>query len=374
MLGSHSSTSVVGLDIETGSVAASEVSTNGSSRIGRYAIAPLEAGIAREGEVAEPEALGEVLKDLFARHRLPRNVRVGIASQRVVVRTIRMPRIEKAEEIDAAIRFQAADSIPMPLEHAVLDWQLAEPALGAVEDRQMEVVVVAARREAVSGIAEAIHAAGLKPVGIDVSAFGMIRALAPELTSLNAPSYEQRLEGAMLAEGGGIATGGMPDPARLFCNLGDVTNLAVARGTTCLFTRISAFGVEGIAQQLAERNGLTLEHARQWLPHVGLDAPVETIEGKPEIVKATRDVLTEGAAKLAGELRISLDYFGSQEGAVAVEEIIVCGSGAAIDGLPEALSRELGFAVRAIRPSALSEIPDGDAARLTLSYGLGMES
>jgi type IV pilus assembly protein PilM len=372
MFGSRSSTSIVGLDLETGSLAASEVHSNGVSELGRYAIVPLESGIAREGEVADPEALGEVLRETFAGYGLPKSVRMGIASQRVVVRTLRMPRIEKQEEIDAAIRFQAEESIPMPLEHAVLDWELAEPSAEAIEEGQMEVVVVAARREAVSGMARAMHEAGLKPVGIDVAAFGMIRALAPELgPGEQAVSYEERVEGAMMADG----TPAVPQaPARLFCNLGDVTNLAVARGSTCLFTRVAAFGIEGLAQQLAERRGLTLEHARQWLPHVGLVVPVEQVAGEAEIVTTARDILIDGASKLAGELRISLDYYGSQEAAVQIEEIVVCGGGTAIAGLPEALERELGYPVRAVFPAALGGVPQPDAARLTLSYGLGLEA
>ncbi len=68
-------------------------------------------------------------------------------------------------------------------------------------------------------------------------------------------------------------------PAKLYCSLGDVTNLAVARAATCLFTRVSPFGVEGIAQKLAERRQLSLEHARQWLVHVGIEQPLEGIEG-----------------------------------------------------------------------------------------------
>ena len=75
---------------------------------------------------------------------------------------------------------------------------------------------------------------------------------------------------------------------RLYCNLGDVTNLAVARGSTCLFTRVSSFGVEGIAQKLAERRQLTLEHARQWLVHVGLEQPIEQIEGDRETSRRPR--------------------------------------------------------------------------------------
>ena len=118
---------------------------------------------------------------------------------------------------------------------------------------------------------------------------------------------------------GSRAPDGESSPARLYCNLGDVTNLAVARGSSCLFTRISPFGVEGIAQQLAERRELTLEHARQWLVHVGLERPVEEIEGDPEHVAAAREASTEGAARLVDELRLSLEYYGAQEGAVPVD-------------------------------------------------------
>jgi Tfp pilus assembly PilM family ATPase len=163
-------------------------------------------------------------------------------------------------------------------------------------------------------------------------------------------------------------------PARLFCALGDVTNLAVATGGTCLFTRVSSFGMEGIAQRLAERRELTLEHSRQWIGHVGLESDPEAVEGDPEIVAATRTVLEEGARKLVDELRLSLDYYGTQDGAVAVEEIVFCGPGSAVPGLPEALSGELGYAMRVSRPSALGDRDDVEAARLTLSYGLGLDS
>ena len=67
--------------------------------------------------------------------------------------------------------------------------------------------------------------------------------------------------------------------------------------------------------------------------HVGLETPVEEIEGDPEILAAARETLEEGAAKLAGEIRLSLDYYGGQEAAVAVEEIVACGPGIAIAGL-----------------------------------------
>lgn len=369
MLASRKGTTVVGLDIEAGSVAATEVTSNGTVELGRTGIAPLSSGVTRDGEVADHESLAEALKELFAEHKLPRTVRVGIANNRVVVRTLRLPLIEGQAELETAIRFQAPEHVPMPLEQAVLDWQVLEPSPETAMARQMDVVVVAARRESVGGLSRAVRAAGLKPVGIDVSAFALIRALADELPDPSLPPtvpYEQRVAG-----GGAAAPPAIP--ARLLCNLGDITNLAVARGTSCLFTRVSNFGVEGIAQRLAERRELTLEHARGWLNHVGLETPVEAIDGHPEIVAITRETLAEGASKLAGELRLSLDYYGAQEGAVAIEEIVVCGPGTAIPGLTAALQRELGYGLRVGRPAALAGLGDAAAARLTLSYGLGLE-
>jgi len=362
MFTSRNTAAVVGLDIEAGSVAAAQVVSNGSSRLQSSAIAALEPGIAREGEVIDPTTLGATLKQLFAQHKLSRNVRVGVANQRVIVRTMQLPKLKNDEEIDAAVRFAAPDKIPMPLDEALMDWQVVDPSPETAELGQMDVVVVAARRETVSGLAEAISQAGLKMVGIDIAAFGMIRALEGEAAIAPPPGFEDG------------SAGPAAGPARLLCSLGDVTNLAVARGSTCLFTRISPFGIEGIAQRLAERRGLTVDHSRQWLQHVGLDAPLEVVEGDPEIVREARDVLISGAAKLAGELRVSLDFFGANAGAVAVEQIIICGSGAAIGGMPEALERELGLPLHVGRPAALSGLADEVQARLTVPFGLAMES
>ncbi|HET6831976.1 MAG TPA: type IV pilus assembly protein PilM [Solirubrobacterales bacterium] len=373
ILSSGKSRTVVGLDIEAGSIAASEVTTNGGVKLGRTGVAALPPGTTREGEVTDPDALAEVLKEMFAANKLARSVRVGVASQKVMVRTLTMPRIDDEDELEAAIRFQAADQIAMPLDNAVLDWQVLDADATVSAAQQMKVVLVAARKETVGGLVEGVRAAGLKPVGIDVSAFAMIRALAPELPALGAPATEISYEERMAAAGDGDAVLPAP-PARLFCALGDVTNLAVASGSTCLFTRVSSFGMEGIAQRLAERRELTLEHSRQWIGHVGFEGDAEDVDGDPEIVATTREVLEEGARKLVDELRLSLDYYGTQDGAVAVEEVVFCGPGSAVAGLPEALSQELGYAMRVSRPSALADRDDAEAARLTLSYGLGLES
>ncbi len=371
--------STVGLDIETGSIAATEVRVNGTTEVTGGGVMPLAPGIFREGEVADPEALGHAIKELFSREKLTREVRVGVANQRVAVRSMRLPAIDSRDELETAIRFQAQDHIPMPLDQSVLDWQVVGHTTDENGERKVDVVAVAARRDMITQMLEALQIAGVRPIGIDHSAFGMIRALAREVGSpvgpgqfVTAPSYEERV--AAHAQGApGVAVVENHAPAKLFCNLGDVTNLAVARGSSCLFTRIASFGVEGIAQKLAERRRLTVDHSRQWLTHVGLEQPVEAIEGDPEHVSAARECLADGAARLADELRVSLDYYSATDGAVPVEGVIVCGPGTRIPGMVERLQRSLGHAFSVAKPSALAHLDDAAAVRQTLSFGLALE-
>jgi type IV pilus assembly protein PilM len=370
----------VGLDVEAGSIAAAEVSQNGKTSVTRYGVAELEPGAFREGEVADVDALGAAIKKLFADNKLSKSVRIGVANQRVAVRSMRLPKIDDRGELETAIRFQAQDHIPMPLEQAVLDWQVVGTSLGPAGKPQLEIVAVAGRRDMLSGVVAAARKAGLRPVGIDHSAFGMIRALSREehpgvgagtfveAPAPQVPSYEERI-----AMGQTSHEAGLPSTAKLYCNFADVTNLAVARGSACLFARISPFGMEGIAQKLAERRGLNLEHARQWLVHTGLEAPVESIEGDPENVSAARDALAEGAAKLADELRLSLEYYAAQDGALPVDGVVACGPGTTVPGLLERLQRDVGQRFESGRPMALAHLDDGVAARLTLSYGLALE-
>lgn len=393
MFKSKKHTNVVGLDIEAGSVAATEVSVNGTVEVVGHAVAPLPHGAFRDGEIVDPEALGETFKQLFTENKLSRDVRLGIASQRVAVRRLRLPLIESDEELETAIRFQAQDHIPMPLDQAVLDWEVVGRRLGG-DDPGVDVVAVAARRDMLGTAMEAMRHGGLRPVAIDLSAFGMIRALggaadfapapteyapAPDAATVDMGvpeiSYEERMaQQAAAAEGmGQPAMEDIHRPARLFCHLGDILNLAVAQGSSCLFTRISLHGIEGIAQRLAENRELTLEHARQWLGHVGLETPLDQIAGDPEIVAATRAALEEGVVKLAAEMRVSLEYYGAQGGSTAVEGVVACGPGSAIPGLVERLERELGYRFSVGRPPALAHLDPAAAARLTLSYGLALD-
>jgi type IV pilus assembly protein PilM len=348
--------SIVGLEIEAGSIAAAEVRINGEARLTATAVAPLPPGAFHDGEVVDSDAIANALRAAFAEHGLSKRVRLGIANQRVVVRTMRLPAIDDPKDLEAAIRFEAEERIPMPIDQAILDYRVVG-GVAATDDEtpKIDIVVVAARRDMVMASLKPLKDAGLKPIGVDLSAFGLIRALG---TTGMSPGHGQAQT---------------PPAIALYCNIGDGTNLAVARGRSCLFTRVAPVGLEGIATGLAESTGLPQDHARLWLAHVGLEQPVEAIAGDPALIAQVRDALERGASSLLDEVRLSLDFYGAQEGAFPVERIVLSGPGSAIPGLAGRMSPVLGLPVEVGRPSVLSGLDPSSAARLTLSYGLALE-
>lgn len=350
-LSTRKKTGSVGLDITCDSIAATEVQ-NGAA-VGRTAIVPLQPGVVKEGDLVNREVLSDALKDLFARHKLSKTVRVGVANQRVVVRSLQLPLIEDDAELETAIRFRAQEAIPMPLDQAVLDHQVVAKRDGPDGNRVMDVLAVAARRDMVVALLEAVRSAGLQPVGIDLSAFGMLRALRDR----SVPRLEE--------------LGEMPLPTSLYCHLGDVTNLAVARGNECVFARVSPFGIESIADRLASRQGLTIDEARELIMEVGLEEDVEAF--RQDGAQVAREGLEEGATKLAEELRMSMDFYGAQDGVTPVDRVVLCGPGSTIPGLPERIQAGLTLEVSVDLPAALAHLDQEDAARLTVSYGLALE-
>jgi type IV pilus assembly protein PilM len=333
--------SVVGLELDAGHLAAAEVSVDGSLTLTRGAVAELRPGIVRDGEVVDPIGLAEALKALFAEHDLPKRVRLGIAHQRIVVRTLDLPSvIEDPKALAAAVRVAAPDHIPMPMEEAILDFQPLGVVKSAAGNLHSRVVVVAVRREMVERAAAAVQGAGLEVEGIDLSAFGMVRALASEH------------EGAVL-----------------YINVAGLTNVAVANSGGCLFTRAAAGGTEAIAHKLAEKRGLTIEHARQWMTHVGLTAPIEGVEGDLDLVSATRAALEDGVLDLADSIRNSLNFYRTQESSEPVELGLVTGTAVTIPGFAEKLSEHLRLPLEARTVPAAD---DADAGRLTVAAGLAV--
>ena len=336
---------LIGLDIDASGIAAAAVQVNGRISVDRAAVAPLEPGVLRDGEVVDAEALSEALRTLWRDNKgLGKRVRVGVANQKIVVRVLHVPPTSDAKELDAAVRFQAQDQLPMPLDKAVIDYVPLAPDPDAQDVSANRVLLVAARRDMVETLLNAVRAAGLKPLGVDLSAFAMVRALR-----------------AQSRDGEAV----------LYLSIGGVTNIAVALGAQCIFTRVSGSGLEGLVVALAEREQLTLDHSRGWLQHVGLVQPVEEIDGDPQVVGTARQVLLDGVRRIGAEVRNSLDFHSMSGGSATVARAVVTGPAAAVPGFTEALQSELSLPVeRGVVPG----VPDViDPAVVAVAAGLAVE-
>jgi type IV pilus assembly protein PilM len=400
-LGRRSGADVVGLDIQPGLVAAVQARVNGSVLAERAAVLPLPSDTVREGEVVDEGALVEVLRELFGDSGLSKRVRLGVANQRTVLRTLELPPVTDHKELAAAVRFQAQDQVPMPLSNAVLDFH----PLGIVDTPggpRQRVVLVAAQRDMVERLLAAVRGAGLRPEGIDLSAFALIRSLYRS---------DEEHSGRVL-----------------YLNVDGLTNLAIAEGTVCRFTRVVGSGLEGMAAELAERRGIALTDARALLAATDLTSPAVPEEGALQAVVAAveadieattadpeasddaedsedkdareddmsdselplaeqalpeqapqappeedvRMVLDNGIREIAGEVRNSLDFHRSQEGGGEVSRIVLSGSALDLPGFAEALQVQLGSEVHAetVRLADESLADTVSTHRLAIAAGL----
>lgn len=254
----NSGASLVGLDIQPGYVAAVQADVNGSIVVRHAVGAPLAPDTIREGEVLDESLLSETLRHVFKDEQLSKRVRIGVANQRTVLRVLELPPVTDRKELAAAVRFQAEDQIPMPLSNAVLDYQ----SLGLIDTpngERQRVVVVAAQRDMVEKLLSAVRAAGLRPEGVDLSAFALIRSLY---------RADAESQGRVL-----------------YLNVGGLTNMAIAEGLVCRFTRVVGGGLEAMAAEVAERRGIPLTDARALL--AGID--LRPAEPEPEPVTVVEE-------------------------------------------------------------------------------------
>ena len=96
---------LIGLDIDPSGIAAAAVRVNGRISVDRAAVAPLEPGVLRDGEVVDPDALSRALRALWRDNKgLGKRVRIGVANQKIVVRVLHVPPTDDPKELTARCR------------------------------------------------------------------------------------------------------------------------------------------------------------------------------------------------------------------------------------------------------------------------------
>jgi type IV pilus assembly protein PilM len=349
---------LVGLKVGASQLAAARVSNNGVAELLQVAREPLNPGIVVGGELREPDALAEALREFFKKNRLPtKGVRLGIANNRIGVRTFEIDGIDDPKQLDNAIKFRAQETLPIPIEDAVLDYQILGEEAGENGQRIQKVLLVVAYRDLVDRYVDACRKAGITLAGIDLEAFALLRALqAPQ-----------------------AGAGGDAQAALVAVAIGhERSTFAVSDGRICEFTRVLEWGGAALNIALAR----TLDAAPSEVEEIKRDLPLTT-ETVPEGLTAeraaqARDAMRRAIQVFARELVSSLQFYQNQPGSLGIGEIVLSGGTAHLIGLAEELERLIGVRVRVGDPLARMKVSKkvGDPEQvgsLAVAIGLGIE-
>jgi len=349
---------IVGLKIGASQLAAARVANNGSAELLQVARQPLEPGIVVGGELRDPDALAEALKEFFAKNKLPKKgVRLGIANNRIGVRTFDVAGINDQKQLANAVRFRAQEALPIPIDEAVLDYQVLGEGVDAEGQPTKRILLVVAYRELIDRYVDACKKAGISLVGIDLEAFALLRALqAPQ-------------EGV----------GSDPSAALVAVSIGhERSTFAVSDGRVCEFTRVLEWG--GAALNVAIARALDaapseVEPAKRALALTDEMTP----DGlTAEQAKKAREAMRRAIQTFARELVSSLQYYQNQPGSLGIGEIVLTGGTAHLPGLAGELERLIGVRVRVGDPLARMKVSKkiGDTEQigsLAVAIGLGIE-
>ncbi|HEY7198460.1 MAG TPA: type IV pilus assembly protein PilM [Gaiellaceae bacterium] len=349
---------IVGLKIGASRLSAARLSMNGSAELRQLAEEPLPYGVFAGGEVKDADALGAALKDFFKKHKLPkRNVRVGVANNRIGVRTIELSGISDPKQISNAVRFRAQEALPIPVEQAVLDYQVLSEGTDEKGVPVKKVLLVVAYRELIDSYVSACRTAGVRLVGIDLEAFALLRAL---VATNGAPAAAEAERAALVA----VAIGS------------DRSTLAVSDGLTCEFTRVLDWGGRSLTTAVARALEVDADEAERIKRAISLQGP-EAPEGlSPEQLAKAQEALQVGMQTFGRELVSSLQFYQSQEGSLGIREVVLAGGGAQLGGFAAAVQQLIGVTVRVADPlqgvSVGKKVKGEGGPAVAVPIGLGM--
>ena len=274
------------------------------------------------------------------------------------MRTFEVTGIEDSKQLANAIRFRAQEVLPIPLEEAVLDYQVLSE--GTTEDGQplRRVLLVVAYRELVDRYVYACRKAGLQIVGIDLEAFALLRAVAAPLDTRGDSE-----RGALVA----VSVGH------------DRSTFAVSDGRVCEFTRVLEWGGWALSIAIARALDMAPSEVEPLKRAISFSGPEEVPDGFTEEQLATaREAARRGLQTFARELVSSLQFYQNQPGSLGIGEIALTGGTAHLPGLGAELARLIGVPVRVVDPLGRMQVSKKVHEReqvgsLAVAIGLGID-
>lgn len=312
---------MIGLDIGTSAVRAAQVASGrGGTSLLAFGQVALPQGVVVDGEIRDQGAVSEAISQLVKRTKMKgRGVTLGIANQRVVVRQVDLPYMDE-KDFRSSLRFQVADQIPMPVDAAELDYQILGDYMSDTQEHMMRVLLVAAATDMVESFVSTAAAAGLEPMGVDLTPFAVARAVSPSARGESGTAGAE----AVVDVGAGV------------------TSIFIHHNGEPRFVRILLVGGDDATNALANDLGVTFEEAEAM--KLDLGRGVGSSEGQR--------ILQARVASLVEEIRGSLDYYASQEASDLVGSVIMTGGGSLTPGLAASVEQTARVQVRRAIPLA----------------------
>ncbi len=306
---------LVGLDIGSRTLKLAEIiDTKAGSTLKNFSTINIEPGLIEEGSVRDPEAVSGYIRELFKSTKLKdKNVAISIGGYSVIVKKINVQTMTE-DELHETIHFEAEQYIPFDISEVNLDFQI----LGESEHNpnQMNVLLVAAKKEMISEYINLMKMAKLNPRIIDVDAFALQNIL----------NFNYSLEEENIA----------------LIDIGaSKTSLNILKDNVSEFMRDVSLGCEQINDKIASTVGCTIEETEAI--KLGEETDLISAEDLKEIVDS---VVTDWCI----EIKRALDFFYSTYPEEQIGRIVLSGGGANIKKFLELLAAETSAEVEVINP------------------------
>lgn len=308
---------VIGLDIGSSSIKMVELKEGkGGFRLQSLGMTPLPPEAIVDGALMDSVTVVEAIKEVVDTCKVKtKNTVISVSGHSVIVKKITLPLMTEAE-LEESIQWEAERYIPFDINDVNLDFQILGYGSGNAE--QMDVILVAAKKDIVHDYVSVVMEAGLNPVIVDVDAFALENMLEV--------NYEKSEDEAMV----------------VIANVGaSVTNISILRKNVTAFTRDVFKGGNQITEDIQRQFHVDHEAAEKIKAGLKVDGVVEEVLER---------LLRAGSEALAAEIGSSIDYFQSTAASEKVAKIYLSGGGAKLKYLDTLLQDQIDLPVELINP------------------------
>ena len=347
-LPSFSKNSLVGLDIGSSSVKAVEVVAKGKNRgfeLRGLGIAPLPNEAIVQGVFLNSSAIVDSIKQSIDRGQIKtKEVAAAVSGHSVIVKKVSLPAMTR-RELEDQIHWEAEQYIPFDVNEVNLDFQILDTS---ASDGQMDVLLVAAKKDLIDDYVQVITEAGLVPSCIDVAAFAVENA------------FENNYDV-------------VPGETVALVNVGaQVVNISIVQDGVPGFTRDVNTGGNQYTEEIQKALSVSFEEAERIKMGGGGECDQEVVP--QEVEHAIRSVTDT----VVGEISRSLDFFTATSSDARITKVLVSGGASHMAGFDSAFRDRTGLDVDVLNPLARMlpskgfDPDDLDEIGPTLSVGIGL--